>query len=87
METEKLLTAKEVAEMLHVSPSAVYLWASQGAIPFVALKQGRRKTVTRFRKSSIEYWLKKCEKTPKKIVPSPPESATLIINATGNERR
>lgn len=83
---ENLLTAKELAEMLKVSPSTVYLWASEGAIPCIVLKQGNRKNSIRFRKSSVEFWLKKCEKNPVKRVPNAPESATLISDATGTER-
>ena len=55
-EKKELLTIKEVAEMLGMKPTTIYVWAQSGKLP--AIKMGR---TWRFRRSSIEAWLTKCE--------------------------
>lgn len=49
---EKLLTAKQVSELLEVSVSAVYDWVSRRQIPYVKL--GR---LIRFKKNEIFRWV------------------------------
>lgn len=49
---EKLLTAKQVSELLEVKVSTVYDWASQGTIPYVKL--GR---LIRFKKPEVFRWV------------------------------
>jgi len=55
-EKKELLTIKEVAEMLGMQPTTIYVWAQNGKLP--AIKIGR---TWRFRRASIEAWLTKCE--------------------------
>ena len=49
---EKLLTAKQVSELLEVKVSTVYDWVSRGAIPYVKL--GR---LIRFKKTELFRWV------------------------------
>jgi excisionase family DNA binding protein len=56
-ESEGLLTAHEVAEMLGVRASTVYERACRGDIPVVRLWQGRRKALLRFRLSDIQEFI------------------------------
>ena len=51
---EQLLTAKEVADLVRLSPSTVFDAAARGDLPCVRLWRGRRKSVVRFRRSDIE---------------------------------
>ena len=50
--TERLLTAREVAELLGFAPGTVVDWAEAGRIPY--FKVGGR---LRFRLSELEAWL------------------------------
>lgn len=50
---EKLLTIKELAEILNVTPQTVYLWTTGGKGP-KALRVGRS---IRFRRSDVNAWL------------------------------
>lgn len=58
MTLEKLLTVKEVAELLGVPVSTVYQWRYQGEGP-PSLKLGRH---VRYRPSDVEAWLKEQER-------------------------
>ena len=49
---EKLLTAKQVAELLEVKVSTVYDWVSRSVIPYVKL--GR---LIRFKKPDVFRWV------------------------------
>lgn len=50
----QLLTAKEVADILRVSPSTIYYAASRGDIPCIRPWRGKRKSFLRFRRADIE---------------------------------
>jgi excisionase family DNA binding protein len=50
--TERLLTAREVSDVLGFSPSTIVDWAEAGKMP--AFKVGGR---LRFKESEIEAWL------------------------------
>jgi len=54
---DKLLTPKELSELLQVKPSTVYKWVHYRYIPHVKLG-----TAIRFRVAKIEEWLKKRER-------------------------
>ena len=54
---EKLLTVKEVAEMLSLSKFAVYDMVATNSIPHIKIGQTNRSV--RFDKQKIEIWLKK----------------------------
>lgn len=58
---EKLLTAKEAAEKLSVSISAIYKWIDERRIPYVDLGAEGRKRCIRFRETDLEKEVK--EKT------------------------
>ena len=60
---EKLLTAKQVGELLEVKVSTVYDWVYRGVIPYVKL--GR---LIRFKKPEIFRWVDSHTLRPK----SPP---------------
>ena len=60
MAEEKIMQAKEVAEYLHLHLFTVHKFAREGRIP--AFKLGND---WRFKKSSLEEWIKKEEKNRK----------------------
>ena len=59
---DSLLTAKEVAALLQVNLSTVYLWVQQGHLPHICLSEGRRRRCIRFRREAIERWIEEREK-------------------------
>jgi len=54
---DKLLTPKQLSELLQVSLPLIYKWVHYGFIPCVKLDSG-----IRFRPDKIEEWLKKRER-------------------------
>lgn len=62
---ERLLTIKDVCDLLQVSRSTVYEWTHIGFIPHYKLPKG-----IRFRLSELEKWLsKKYQKGRAKYIP------------------
>ena len=59
---EKLLTAKQVGELLEVKISTVYDWVARGVIPYVKL--GR---LLRFKKNEIFRWVETHTLRPKEF--------------------
>lgn len=57
--TERLLTARQVADMLGVAPATVLRWTRQGALPAVRLPSGQ----IRYRAAELEEWLA-CRSVP-----------------------
>jgi len=51
---EKLLTAKDVAEILSINESTVYKWAGQRRLRYVDLGRNGRKRCLRFRQKDLE---------------------------------
>ena len=51
---EKLLTIKDLSELLQVSKSTIYQWTHTGFIPHYKIPKG-----VRFKVSEIEKWLHK----------------------------
>jgi len=51
---EKLLTARQVAEMLSIDESTVYKWADQGRLVYVDLGKEGGKRCLRFRRPDLE---------------------------------
>jgi len=51
---EKLLTVKQLGELMEISESTLYEWTHSGFIPHYKLPKG-----VRFKISEIELWLKK----------------------------
>ena len=58
-EPEDLLTAEEVALILHVKPQTVRDAAWRGKIPCVRLWSGKKKVLLRFKRSEIEAFITK----------------------------
>ena len=58
--TERLLTARELADMLGMSPATVLDWHEAGRIPSFKLPTGP----VRFRASEVEAWLEECRRGP-----------------------
>lgn len=59
--TDKLLTPKQVAEILGVAVSTVHKMSYRNELPCVVLRQGKRKSIVRFRKKTLEAWIKERE--------------------------
>ena len=53
LEQQRLLTTKEVANMLNVDESTIYKWADMGKIRYVDLGTGKKRLL-RFRKEDIQ---------------------------------
>jgi len=77
----KLLTPKQVAAILGVAISTVHKWAYQGLLPCVVLKQGKRKSVIRFRQEVLEEWIRKREIDSRRL------AGYNSKDATGKDRR
>lgn len=58
--TERLLTARELAGLLGLSPATVLDWHEAGRIPSFKLPTGP----VRFRASEVETWLEGCRRGP-----------------------
>jgi predicted site-specific integrase-resolvase len=55
----RLQKAKEIGELLQVSESTVLRMAYSGDLPYIPLRNGKRKKIIRFDPVEIEGWLKK----------------------------
>lgn len=56
----KILTCKQVAEILQAKPSTVYAWAEQGIIPSFKING-----LLRFDQDEVMEWITRCkEKSP-----------------------
>ena len=55
----KLITIKEVSELLNVRPSTLYQWAELGQIPCVKINGALR-----FDIEDVLNWIKECKKIP-----------------------
>ncbi len=51
---EKLLTAKEAANKLSVSLSAIYKWVDEHRLPYVDFGEDGRRRFIRFREEDLE---------------------------------
>lgn len=49
---EKLLTAKQVSDLLEVKVSTVYDWVHRGIIPYIKLNR-----LVRFKKTDVFHWV------------------------------
>jgi excisionase family DNA binding protein len=57
----KLLTAKEVSEIIGCSAKTIYSWAETRHEGFPVYKFGKgRKSLIRFKPDEIEQWIQKC---------------------------
>lgn len=55
--SEPLMTAHEVAVLLHLRPVTVYAAAAKGLIPCVRLWKGGRRGLVRFRREDIQAFI------------------------------
>ena len=55
----KLLTVKNVADLIQAKPSTIYQWAEQGSIPCFKLNG-----ILRFSEEEILTWIKDCKRIP-----------------------
>lgn len=51
---ERLMTAKQVSELIEVQPSTIYQWVHLGLIPYVKLGK-----CVRFKKTELFRWIEK----------------------------
>ncbi len=51
---EKLMTAKQVSELIEVRPSTVYQWVHLGLVPYVKIGK-----CVRFKKDELFRWIDK----------------------------
>lgn len=49
---ERLMTARQVSELIEVRPSTIYQWVHEGLIPYVKLGK-----CVRFRKDELFRWI------------------------------
>jgi len=61
---EKLLTVKELAELLGIAPGSIYHWLSQGRLPCVRFSR----RCVRFRESDLESLLDRMSGSKKEPV-------------------
>jgi excisionase family DNA binding protein len=59
--TERLVTARELGELLGMSAATVLDWHEAGLIPSFKLPTGP----VRFRVSEVEAWLEECRRGPR----------------------
>ena len=75
--TGPLQTARQVADLLGVSPKTVLRWSSRGELPAVRLPGG----AVRFRPDDLDAWITERtrrgreEPSAKTTLPTPPEGA------------
>jgi len=55
----RLLTPKEISDLLQVSESTVLRMAYTGGLPYVPLRSGKRKKIIRFDPVKVQGWLEK----------------------------
>ncbi len=53
----KILTVKQVSEMIQAKASTIYAWAEQGQIPCFKING-----LLRFDEAEVEAWIKACKK-------------------------
>ena len=74
----KLITIKEVSEMISVKPYSLYQWAELGQIPCIKLNG-----VLRFDIEDIKKWMDSC----KKVVTSSYNPFAQTVRSPGKEGR
>jgi excisionase family DNA binding protein len=67
-----LLTARQVAELIGVSPETILRWARRGELPAIRLPGG----AIRFRQDDLDNWLQERTATPRRgVLPTPQDAA------------
>ncbi|MBU1313595.1 MAG: helix-turn-helix domain-containing protein [Alphaproteobacteria bacterium] len=78
---EKLLTLKEVAEILAVSERTVRDFVDKGEIPFVDIGHGNRRRLMRFLPADVDAFIDRRRTTARPSLP--PRKATPAATAAG----
>jgi excisionase family DNA binding protein len=56
---DKLQTPKEISALLRISESTVLRMAYSGDLPYIPLRNGKRKKIIRFDPLMVQRWLEK----------------------------
>lgn len=56
---DKLQTPKEISALLRISESTVLRMAYSGDLPYIPLRNGKRKKIIRFDPVMVQNWLEK----------------------------
>jgi len=56
---DKLQTPKEISALLRISESTVLRMAYSGDLPYIPLRNGKRKKIIRFDPLIVQRWLEK----------------------------
>lgn len=56
---DKLQTPKEISALLRISESIVLRMAYSGDLPYIPLRNGKRKKIIRFDPLMVQRWLEK----------------------------
>ena len=56
---DKLQTPKEISALLRISESTVLRMAYSGDLPYIPLRNGKRKKIIRFDPVMVQKWLEK----------------------------
>jgi excisionase family DNA binding protein len=56
---DKLQTPKEISALLRISEATVLRMAYSGDLPYIPLRNGRRKKIIRFDPLMVQKWLEK----------------------------
>jgi len=59
---DKLQTPKEISALLRISESTVLRMAYSGDLPYIPLRNGKRKKIIRFDPVMVQKWLEKRSK-------------------------
>jgi hypothetical protein len=59
---DKLQTPKEISALLRISESTVLRMAYSGDLPYIPLRNGKRKKIIRFDPLIVQRWLDKRQK-------------------------
>jgi excisionase family DNA binding protein len=78
--TERLVTAREVADMLGVSSETVLRWQRQRKLPAIRLPGG----AIRFRQAELEVWLESRATPERGVSPTPQDAAPWQPTAPGS---
>ena len=79
--TGRLLTAREVGELVGMSPETILRWTRKGQLPAIRLPSG----AIRFREDALEDWLEERATTQtRKCHPPrrPPPAGRLVVSPT-----
>lgn len=77
---ERLMTAKQVSELIEVRPSTLYQWVHLGLIPYVKLGK-----CVRFRKEELFRWIDKNHRKERVSFKSVEKALSKSVSAAQKE--